>query len=662
VAAALLVGTMSFPAFAEEPDTEPADDGATSITPVDCTQRNTDARSLDYPDFAPVTQTGSNQPAWIDNFDYRWTGSRYVGIGSRFPMSFRRDRVYNDANIDDPTSGLPAALNNTFNDIHAPLPYVSSTQLHDGVGDVYWKAFPNRYTPLHINVIYDDTMKPHEDDGATPPVMNDYRNSFGQHVSHMFGSVSSSIMNMTNQEGVTRPNRDFNNGGVLSQGSKYAIGSASIGLMAHGQTIADQPNVLGEFNLAVAAFGNVLTESESVWRLINTNGDYLQVSTFPSFVNALNGSENDAWIGASIGGAPTLPNVAGGDASTSLQALATHFAEDENWSPAGAEVADMTGASGNAFLDNKRLNYEGDEMSQIIEYGDNSPYGLSLPHDPGFIYQAQGLRSLVGTFMQNSWVNVYRATGVFTRLVLLHGYPTNCPNGSEGPDGESTADDSTIRDWRGMSIEPALRQKDEGLERIANVLGHIGIFIDEQNPNATPGKPLDNPLIADESANGVYHPEYHASLVTRSSVVIGDACNDNTSQTSLLGGYNTDVLHIHDTVRLLPRCAAPTFEKVALYDLPGLMYFDEARNCLRVAVRHFDPGVGTHIIWREIPFVPFGAGDTFEQSDYLYCASPSLGYGDDRIMNDAYDATREGELCQEFDPCLPPCNQCDDES
>jgi hypothetical protein len=269
------------------------------------------------------------------------------------------------------------------------------------------------------------------------------------------------------------------------------------------------------------------------------------------------------------------------------------YHESDYWDPIAASIHRMGGSGNFIWIDNKR--------------GENSSIAATPPFDGGYIQRATAVESGVFTFVEDSWVNANEVRGMATKLGLPNGpFPA-----SPGHFNDDERCGSTIRDWIGVEVGPVI-QSDETVE----VLGHVGCFIADQDPQMFGGRPLVNPgLIGDREQRTL---EKSASLITRSHVVIGDGRASD--------GWGTDVLYVNGMIRPAGLLKKPEIEAaIPDPDLAGAIYFDLERNCLRVAVpfmRHRgQPNEQKGLMWRDLAFVAPKDGEAEEN---LVKPDPSL--------------------------------------
>lgn len=423
--------------------------------------------------------------------------------------------------------------------LFAPSPMHQSTTNYSYSGS---SSFHNSWSPITTQAVYRDDMW---DSNS-----NDRADYFAPHTIFMVGSITNTISNLETGDGKSRDDDWVSNGNFPY---KYTVGTISQAQLVGPGTRDDLFSTVGAVNFAYTAFPKSTgTESGTGERLL--------------YANFLSGAELGSFIGRWIG-----PDLSSGSNSGPMDGREAALKEDDLWAPAPAVANYMAGTTNQVWVDNKRVGFcVGDGTVGGEEEG--ADWGTNVAGKIGY---AVGTRAAVLAALKKSWVNVDTARGVTASFALVETLETKanyfCGDERLG---------SRVGSWMGFESPSPTYDPCK-----TSVTTSTGAFLASMSPTTGGGSPvMAAAALGDGTTERATSHEAHASLITRGETILGDGAGDE------MQNYDTDVLHVKDVIRLAPRTSPPSFSATTPpSERVGLLYFDIARNALRVSLAVGEP-------------------------------------------------------------------------
>lgn len=434
--------------------------------------------------------------------------------------------------------------------LFAPPPYHRSTTVYTGAA-----GFRNSWSPITTQAFYRDDMWLDDTERST---------YFAPNTIFMAGSITNTLSNIETGVGKSRIPKPHPTGTFPL---KYTVGTISQAQLVGAGTKDDLFSTVGGVQFAYTAFPKSTGyESGTGERLI--------------YANFLSGAELGSFIGRWVG--PDLSNAANTGPMDGREAA---LKEDDLWAPAPAVANYMAGTTNQVWVDNKRVHYC---------VGDGTPGGdVGQPsrgtNVAGKVGYAVGTRAAVLAALKKSWVNVDTARGVTSNLALVETLETKS--------GYFCGDErlgSRVGSWMAFECGAPVYDTCKTL-----VVTATGCFLASMSPLSGGGSPPMAAPDGDDTQGLARGHEAHASLIARGEVIVGDGDGDDVQN------YDTDVLHVKDVIRLAGRAAPPKFlESTPPSERVGLLYFDIARNALRISLAMEGEQGGewqdTEVVWVDI--------------------------------------------------------------
>lgn len=439
--------------------------------------------------------------------------------------------------------------------------------------------WPNQWAPLNAQAIYMS--------GLWGTGTNDQRDQFANRTHHMVGGMFSSAINFESGKDLTRKtdhaaSQQFNG----SFDAKYAIGTLNQGVILRGGVLgAAFP---GNYTTAYdhgdqySAIGTVGVGQMSLWKTDDFDPESGTSSSYKRiYARALAGGEFIAQVGR------RMPLNFGSTSTGPYDLRKLFLKEEDDWEVQVAGIQNLIGATASAVVDTKKST----TVMAPSHFWSTSSTPNCGPQNLGAVTTAVGLKALVAGAVRRSWINVENASNLYAVTTFQEIWKQFNDDESCGTQRTSSFVRNTFGlyvDWTNMGSPATPTRVGRG----------IGILIEDTQPELVTGSspltPLSSAVCGDVYPECEVSRECGASIVARSSVILGD---DNNNQG--ISGWDTDVVYVEGIMRLRPRTNPPQFACcMPAADIQGTIYFDAVTKHLRVAVQN-----GNTIEWRRLAYV-----------------------------------------------------------